>query len=268
MKSITPALLLSGLVVSQAGAAILLDFGPTSPATGTNNLTNSPFHTATGSMDTTWNVLGTADQLTGVMNSDGTAASVGVNIGATAASSTVIDLANQPGSSNGLGTQIMTGVYRAGSIGRDAIFDGTNPSVHNVGFQLTGLAAGSYDVYLTMRNTNDFNIHSMTGFVAAGTASPTFDHSGYSSVTLTYGQGAGAQTAAWVPNGMTDANYALFNVTLTAGQVLNVAVAGDGAGGPQTRGFLSSAAIVAVPEPSTSLLGLAGFSLAILRRRR
>jgi hypothetical protein len=255
-------LLLLGAAANSAVAALLLDFGPTSP---TGSETNSPFHTATGSADTIWNVLGTADS-SSLVNSDGSAATgLSLNLGAgNAAAPTLINLTNQPDTSSALGSTVNAGVYAGNSVGKDGIFEGTGLEVRSIGFQLSGLAAGTYDVYLTTRNTNTSAAYSMTSFAANGTAG-NFDHAGYTSRVLTYLSGTAAATGAWVEEGNASENYTRFTVTLGAGEVLNVAVAGDGV---QTRGFLNSAAIVAIPEPSSVTLLAFGLGTLCLGRRR
>src|SRR5688572_5456741 len=102
------ACVLAGLDVP-ASAALLLDFGPTTPEGA--SLTNSRYHVATGATDSTWNVVGITD-VASLFNSDGTAATgLSLNLGASAVSTTLIDLANQPDSSLALGTSTNTGVY-------------------------------------------------------------------------------------------------------------------------------------------------------------
>jgi len=257
------SILLLAVAANTALAALLFDFGPTAP---TGSETNSPFHVATGSTDTNWNVLGIADS-SSLVNSDGTAATgLSLNLGAgSAAAPTLINLANQPDSSLALGTVVSAGVYAGNSVGKDGIFEGTGSEVRSIGFQLSGLAAGTYDIYLTTRNTNTSAAYTMTSFAANGTAG-NFDHASYTSRALTYLSGATAATGAWVEEGNASENYTKFTVTLAAGEVLNVAVAGDAV---QTRGFLNSAAIVAIPEPgSATLLAFGLGTLGLCRRRR
>lgn len=264
------ASLLSLCAASSASAALLLDFGPTAP-TGIS-LTNSPFHFVTGSTDTLWNVIGTGD-VTSLLYSDGTPAiGLTLNLGASSAAAvTLIDLNNQPDSSLALGSSANQGVYADSSVGRDGIFEGTGTAVRSVGFELTGLAPGIYDVYVTTRNTNASTTNgefSMTSFLSAGLPG-NFDHSGagFLSQTLTYPQDANSSSSEWVQEGEEGENYTKFTIIVEEGEALKLAVSGS-ADTQQTRGFLNSVAVVAVPEPSSTalLLGVAGFGM--LRRWR
>ena len=250
-------------IVPHASAAILLDFGLTT-VTGTDR-TNSPYHVATSSTDLFWNKVQTSDvALNGLTNSsdDSTASGLALNLGAgNGTDPTTIALTNQPDSSLALGSVTSAGIYGGTSVGTDGIFEGSGSEIRSIGFQLTGLAAGSYDIYLNTRNTNTSNAYSMTSFAAAGVAGANFDHSLYPSASVSYTGTATNQTTSWIQEG----NYTKLSVTLTAGQALNVAVAG---GGLQSRGFLNSAAIVAVPEPSGVMLACLGLvSLLAIRRR-
>ncbi|MFA6959211.1 MAG: hypothetical protein WC205_00490 [Opitutaceae bacterium] len=48
-----------------------------------------------------------------------------------------------------------TGVYAGTSASRDDIFTGVNSgTIRAVDLQISGLAAGTYDIYITGRNTN------------------------------------------------------------------------------------------------------------------
>lgn len=264
MRLHTPlaALVLLGSATSLP-AALLFDFGPTAP---TGAETNSPFHVATGSTESTWNVIGTADT-SSLLSSDGSAATgLSLDLGASILSGSIVNLANQPDNSNTLGVSVNGGVFAGTSVGRDGIYEGASGSTLplSVGFQLTGLAAGTYDIYLITRNTNTSAGYTMTSFAAGGLAGADFDHSsGYSSQALTYPNQPNGATSAWELG----VNYTKLTVSLEEGQALNVAVSAEG---NQVRGFLNSAAIVAVPEPASvvSLFGGLGVLLGFRRMRR
>lgn len=151
----TLALSVLGLMALGTGTAhaavLMLDFGPTA-ASGTN-LTNSPGHeagaVATDASGQTWNTVGTADP-GALLYADNTAATgVALNLGRLT-SGTVIDLGAQPGSSSALGSSKNEGIYSGNSVGKDAIFQ--SPDGSRVGAQVTGLAAGTYEVYVTAQN--------------------------------------------------------------------------------------------------------------------
>lgn len=250
----------------------MLDFGPTT-VTGAD-LTRSPYHTVAGGgfTDTIWNKVEgapVADVTSGLLYSNNTAATgVALNFGI-GVTSTLVNLATQPTTgNNALGSTVNTGIYSGTSVGKDAIFSGTGTEVRNLGLQVTGLAAGIYEVYMVTRNTNTNIGYSFTSFAGAGTAGSNFDYvndAGYTSATLTYVNAAAAPTT-WIEDGNTNENYVKLTVTLAAGQALNLAVQGDGTN--QTRGFLNAVQIVAVPEPSSALLAFAALIPVTFRRKR
>lgn len=178
--------------LTASAQVLMLDFGPTA-ATGADRLV-SPYHTVnTGFTQTTWNTVGTADLPTGALWSDGTAATgVSIDLGATTAPGTLIGLSNTPSGSTLTGTTIMTGVYAGTSPGRDGIFTGSSGNDRAVGVQIGGLAAGTYDIYVTGRNTNISTTHSLNFYAGTASASGNFDFASYTAKSLSYVAGAGA----------------------------------------------------------------------------
>lgn len=245
----------------------MLDFGPTA-STGSPN--NSPYHTAqpTASInDSSWNTLGTVDVNTGLVYADNTSAT-GVTINSGSSAGATIALGSQPASSSALGGVANSGVYSGNSVGKDGIFGAAG---ERIGLQIGGLAAGSYSIYITARNTSTADnvaAYTETVYAAASSVSGDFNYTGFTSSALTFSNPtAGSSfTSSWVQG----QNYVLLNVNLAAGQYLNIAVAGSGS---DTRGFLNSVQIVgtsAIPEPATYAV-LAGASVlagAAYRRRR
>jgi len=260
------ALTVCAMTVANA-QVLMFDFGPT-VASGAS-LTNSPYHTANGSFtNTTWNQVQTADLGSGLLWSDGTAATgIALNLGSTTAattSSSTLGLANTPSNTNALGSTINTGVYATTSVGKDGIYTGSTGNSRAVGFQLSGLAAGTYDIYLSARNTNSSVAHTQIMFLGASATSGDFvlNGAGMSSETLSIAAGTSGATSAWVDN----SNYLKMTVVVSTGDVLNLATLG---GVGETRGFLNSVQIVAVPEPTTwALLALSLTTVIIFRRRR
>jgi len=261
------ALAVWGVATAGTQAAVLmLDFGPT-VATG-GNLTNSPYHTANGSFTgASWNQVQTADVGSGLLWSDGTSATgLSLNIGATTAvttSSSTLNLGSTPSGSSALGTITSAGVYAGTSVGTDGIFTSTSGNSRAVGFQLSGLAAGTYEVYVSSRNTSSNASYTPSIYAGNSATSGNFVIDGggtYSSGTLSFANGA-ASTSSWVSGG----NYVKLTVTLNSGDVLNLAALG---GGGELRGFLNSVEVVAVPEPSSlALVGIGYATLVILRRK-
>lgn len=267
-----------GLASAASAQVLMFDFGATT-ATGTS-LTNSPYHTAAGGSFTqnTWNTVNLADVTSGLLFSNNDAATgVSLHLGRTIASvdANVIDLSSNPTSTLDPATAYPTntGVYAGDSVGKDGIF-GTTTTNPRIGVQIAGLSAGTYDIYVTARNTKTGNNQpAYDQIVYAGTSSVAgnfnFTSTGFISETLTYPTGsssASAYTSAWVEG----ENYVKLSVSITAGELIDIAVAGGGT----NRGFLNSIQIVnttsQIPEPSSfaALAGLAGLGLAASRRRR
>lgn len=252
----------------------MLDFGPTGQ---TGSATNSPYHTADGAFTGgTWNTIGVSDMTSGVLFSDGTAPMTNVTVDLGISATNTINLSTQPATSSALGIANTTGVYAGNSVGKDGIFSGTGSSNNSIGVQIGGLSAGTYDIYVTARNTNTGSEpnkgYSQTVLVGTSADSGNFDFTGYNSSTLTYPNDSNTSlyTAAWVAG----ENYVKLSISLSAGEFLNLAVDGEAIGSSgDTRGFLNSIQIVntsTIPEPSTfaALGGLAAFGLAAATRRR
>ena len=261
MKSIPlSALLFSSLMAVSTNASVLmLDFGPTT-VTGPN-LTNSPYHTVNGSAGMSWNKVSTPsdadgavpDITSGLLFADGgLATGVGVNLGV--ATGTTVGLGTQPNKNTALGNNYNTGIYAGDSVGKDGIFLTTNVAI---GLQVTGLAAGIYDVYLATRNTSFSGGQTQTSYVGTGTAGVDYDYSGYGNSALVFANGAAAPTT-WVQG----ESYVKLTVNLAAGQALNIAVAGNA-----DRGFLNAVQIVSVPEPSYGIMAC-GFLVTLAFRRQ
>lgn len=259
---LVPAILCATAALS--GAALMLDFGPDQVADGATEL-KSPYHTAnptfTGSE---WNRI-VADSTTDLIDSSGvTMTGVRANIGASTDTTSTVSLTATPSGLGLTGTAFSGDIYAGTSVGRDGIFSGGNSgTARYTAFQITGLAAGTYDIYVASRNTNNNENYTQQVYAGAGVAGTNFDpvSAAYASGVITYVNTPGFATSAWVAG----QNYAVVRVDLTAGQALNVGVKG---GGAELRGFLNSAQIVAVPEPTAAaLLGCGALAFGLRRRR-
>ena len=256
---LAPLALISS-ALSAGGSILMLDFGSTE-VTGDTRL-NSPYHTAAGAgfTDVGWNRVERADVSTGLVYSNGTAATgITMNLGVAPASgaTTLVALGSVPGSSSGLGTVVSTGIYASPSVGRDGIFGVAGQSL---GVQVTGLAPGIYEIFIIGRNTNISNSIAKS-YVGTGVAGVDFDFSGLTPVTINYTNLT--STSSWIEG----VNYSRHTITLGAGDGLNIATQGTDSDS-QFRGFLNSIQIVQqVPEPSTAAF-LSTLLLFALRRGR
>ncbi len=247
-----------------ADASVLMfDFGPTT-VTGASQ-TNSPLHTAVPSFTgSTWNKVELADINSGLLYADGSAATgIALNLGSVT-SGTTINLASQPSTSNALGTGTGSGIYASPSVGRDGIFTGTTGQNTRTGLQITGLAAGQYNIYVTSRNTNTgAGSNEVYTILAGAGAVGNFDSATLAQFGSNTFTAPNTLTTQWAQN----QNYVLLTVTLSAGQTLNIASHAVVNGNP-ARGFLNSVQVAyVIPEPaSLALLGLG--SLCLIARRR
>lgn len=250
-KQITVLLAILVWIPAAQAQIIMFDFGPTAP-TG-SNLSNSPGHFtgAVSGAQTIWNQVGVSDVTSGLLYANNTAAT-GISI-ATGRESTdisnIIDFTTNPGFSAALGSSVNTGVYAGDSVATDGIFH-TSTAAFALGVQIDGLAAGTYEVYISGRNTNVAS-YQQNFYAASSVAGTTFNFGSLSPDLL-----ANSGTA-WVEN----TTYSVFTLTLGVDEVLNIAVSGTGTGAAG-RGFLNSVQIVAIPEPST--MGLLGFGAVAL----
>ena len=263
--------LMIALSLSMASAELLklqLDFGPTTvPSTPTDMRIVSPYHTESGSVaDLTWNKVELADVASGLLYSNGSAATgVSLNLGVSP-NSNIIDFAAAPSTSSALGSSINTGVFATGSVGRDGIFSGSGSENNRIGLQISGLAHGIYEVYIVGINTNQnqANWRAKGMGAIASTSMTTWDTSSVSGATTIGNHTDGSSPTAWIEG----QNYAKFTMTLDAtNPVLSLFTFSDI--GSDNRGFLNSVQIVAIPEPGTLvLLGIAFGSLMLFRRRK
>lgn len=253
-----------------------MDFGPT--AINSFSYLRSPYHGVTGDTGNTgWNSpLGKSDISTGgLVFGDGTTASaLSLNVGVANESTKLSILGTQPSDSSNLGTNIYNGVYSGNSPAKDAIFDKGGSGKRGVSLQISGLDAGTYDIYYVGRNTNlaiaTGQQYTQTMYAGTSAATGDFDFSGYDSSVITYTSASNANNgqSTWVLG----ENYAMLTLTIGQGEVLNLAFMGDGV---EARGFLNSLQLVSdsptIPEPAAFSLLAIGCASALgyrgLRRR-
>ncbi|EIP98876.1 hypothetical protein OpiT1DRAFT_03352 [Opitutaceae bacterium TAV1] len=277
-------LLLAGIVAltgTATAATLMFDFGGRTLTEA--DLTNSPLHAANPTFDDTyWNapVYNTAGAQS-VRYSDNTAATgVSIYVGRSAGGAnpwTSITFAGTPSNFLSLAGN-KTGVFtNETSIGRDGIRaqSSTPQTEYLVAVAITGLAAGTYDLYLVGINVDA--AHPMKFWATEGSLSNTsqplnnnannFDASTF----ITAGPQATSSnnvTDSWSQN----SNFVKLSVTLSgeANSYLTIFALGDGSAGGDPRGILNAIQIVSqIPEPATiaTFAGLAIFFTAFFIRR-
>jgi len=265
-----------GLVASAGASVINLDFGPTA----TNRPTNDPYHALTqDAANQTWNTCGTSDIANGSVKfgNNTTATGVAINIGITTSTNATSKLSVQPDNpvNAGAADWFSTGIYTPDSPALDFICvnsaDGSNKN-RGITMQISGLAAGKYDIYYVGRNTKNNNgsivggvpdrLYTQTIYAgqSASAGDFTFTGAGYSSAMIDYTVN-NLQTSNWVAGG----TYVKLTIDLATGNKLNLGFVG---GNTELRGMLNSLQIVSVPEPlGVSVLAM-GSALLSMRRRR
>lgn len=250
-------------------AQLMFNFGTTTPSGA--GLTQSPGHAtnAIASDLTRWNTIGSSS-VSSLFYADGTAATgITINTGVEAvANSNIINFSLDPASGTGNASAFTAGIYSpTNSPSRGFIFSGSGATNDNkaVGVQISGLAAGTYEIYIAGRNTSSTSTYPTNFYAGVSSAGDTFNFSGLTAANVTNPFVASGTAYSWTLG----ETYQKITLTLEAGQVINLASDGLGTGATG-RGFLNLVQIVAViPEPSSVALGIA-FALVgiILLRRR
>ncbi len=245
------------LSLSLPAQTLLIDFGPTADATD-NSAGLNPANIGGG----IWN-KSAADLNSGVLYADGSAATgVYVDVGSDNSSTTSVKFSSGVSTLNGSAAAFTTGVFAGTSPARDVIF----ASGTGVGVNIGGLAAGTYNVYISAALTNTATPAAATLYAGAVASSSVGQNSATpftftSLASLTESNATAGISSAWNAG----QNYVEFtNVTLGAGDNLVIA----GVNGTSTIP-LNMVEIVAVPEPSTlAFLGAGALGLLLLARRR
>lgn len=278
---ITSAIVVSlGLMASPAHAvSLLLDFGAGAtsgtPAAGSADAMKTPGYAAHAG-ESTFNYGDQNATLTSLVYGNGNAATgvtVTLSAEATVGNNTISFASLQTlnySAVTGSAVNVPDSVFSGNSPGRQGIFRSGAGAGNNaaVGASISGLAAGTYTIYVTGRNTNtganDTPANFYLGLGGANPASFVFAGAG----NTTQSTAAVSHLVASL-NGTTytsGVTHAEFTVTITEGQ--SILLASEGTGPNEARGFLNSIEIVAVPEPSVAVLGAGGMLLAVMRRRR
>lgn len=234
-------------------ASLLLDFGANTVASTEATLDMGHFAGAIPSPETGWNKIVNADTISGLVYSDGSAAT-GVSIIVGRSASGINDTINynvKNLSSSGLGGAENWGIYTNTSPTKDGIFATGTSSVDTnaVGIRVDGLAPGTYTLYISGRNTSTGFGAAQRFFAGNGASSTSFS---FSTNTTSYVDEANSGTIPGSGNpNQADAitstfaygdNCAHLVVTLGAGESLYLA--GVGIAANEYRGFLNSVEIV------------------------
>lgn len=239
------------------GQSILFDFGDSNsggtvgPAFSLNGGTG-----ALDNADNNWNDIATSDVSTGLVFADGSAATgVSIDLGIDA-SGTNLDYNSAIGAATRNGSNA-SGVFT--SISPTSTYSRPSFNGRGYGARVSGLAAGTYDIYVVSKNTFssglglDFTIYAGVD----GLGGTTFD---YGSLTSSLISNDSSNEANWSEN----ANYAKFTVSLTGGESLFFASDAAASG---NQSVLNAVQIVQVPEPSTYAMLVTGASCLVLLRR-
>lgn len=270
------ALLALPLITASLSAQVLmLDFGNDSGTSLIDNPTSSPYHAASGGglADTTWNSVALTNKAAGTLKwADGTTATT---VSYTAykfnAGQTVTNGNGWQTQFNGaLPASVNDGIYAPGNVGYDGVMTSAGFTTDNraIGIQISGLAVGTYDVYVSGRYNLATAPYTLN-FYAGTNNADNFNFSGYQSQSVTFSADNESKTEAWAfeAGNSIASNYVKFTVSITEeNQRLNIA--SQGVGG--VNGVLSSLQIVStIPEPSTYavLFGAGALLFAGLRRR-
>lgn len=250
---IFPLLLFALAAGKMHAASLLLDFGPTAVSGTDVTLSMGHFAGAVPASEVSWNQIVNADKTSGLVYSDGSAATgVSVIVGRSGAGiGDAINYSLKTITSSALGTAENWGIYTNTSPLKDGIFATGTFSVNTnaVGFRVDGLAAGTYTLYISGRNSNTGFSAPERFFAGNGASAASFS---FSTNTTSYVDEANSATTPGAANPtQADAITSTFAwgdncvhlvVTLGAGDSLYLAAIGIAAN--EYRGFLNSVEIV------------------------
>lgn len=270
-----------GLLTAPSNAAsLLLDFGTGSASSFSGVATETEAEKTPGYLshlgEKTYN-YGNSATLSSLKygdNSDATGISVKIAAESTIGNNT-INFASGPAlnfaSVTGSAISVPGSAYSGNSPARQSIFRNSSGGGDNsaMGVSITGLAAGTYTIFMVGRNTNAGSTDTPANFYLStvnGGMPSSYLFAGEGNTTQ---QTAGATHTSASLNGLTftaGVTHVEFTVTLTENQTL--LLASEGTGNDEMRGFINSIEIVQVPEPSAAILSFGTIGLLALRRRR
>ncbi|MDR1190174.1 MAG: PEP-CTERM sorting domain-containing protein [Verrucomicrobiales bacterium] len=264
-------LALTGMLGSLPAQTIMLDFGPTDTAASKLNV--APY-VDTVSGTNTWVKLLTTDNAsvdTVTVNETGITLNIGLGT-----ASTINFYGEKTIRSNALGSSYSTQstLFATATPGIDGIFAvDTNPNGPNaLGLQISGLEAGSYEIYIVGFNTNSGNNELREKFyfntTTAWNPNEDIEYSSWESESVAYLRSTlTPATATWEE----EADYAKFSFNIGSNEIVSLVAIGTGTAdnSPEYRGFFNAIQIVQqIPEPSTWFLLSVGLGTLVLIRRR
>lgn len=236
-----------------ASSTVLLDFGPTVVQPADATLDMGHFSGAVPSNEISWNQIQAADVTSGLVYSDGSPASgVSVVVGRSDAGvSNIVNFNNKVIKSSALGGAEKNGIYTNTSPTKDGIFANgdSNYNTNVVGVRIDGLAAGTYTLYISGRNTSTGSTSTERFFATNASATSSFLFSSDATpnaIELNKAAPPGSQPDASKATMDTFAygdNCAALAVTLSANQSIYLAATGVAAD-TGFRGFLNAVEIV------------------------
>ncbi len=248
------------LAAPLSAETLLIDFGLSTMTVTSATSTNNPGGIAPTS-NADWNIVAAPNTNTSFLYADGTAAS-GVTLSegglAGASSTTEIDWATHPTAAT-LSGSISANNFAAGEPVYGGIYDSGESSV---GVQISGLAAGTYNLFIVGDTTSSTSPGSET-FYAGDVGSSLLTSTAYNYTSLS-STGTESNTSISNSTWVLGTNYQELTVTINSSTDVLALVA---AGGGTTA--LNMLEIVAVPEPRTwAELIFGGVTLFFIIRRR
>jgi len=236
-------LLLAVSAATSQATTLLLDFGPSAVISGWpyTELTNDPAHVVgvVPITQTKWNTPLTNDSSV-LTNSDGTRATgISLTLGRSTVGGTFIDFSDKGFTNKAMGGQLgWTGIYNY-SAQVDGVLGGTNSANANaIGLRIDGLAAGTYNLYVTGRNTDEWRATPERFYARAAASASTY---AWSALTDPMAVESNSVPANQTTFALSD-NYVVLPVTIGTGQSLFLTALGLGP--TDYRGFFNSIEIV------------------------
>ncbi|HEY9510657.1 MAG TPA: immunoglobulin domain-containing protein [Verrucomicrobiae bacterium] len=240
------------LATNSPAASLLLDFGPTTATDTDVTLSMGHFAGAVPANETSWNTI-TGDKASDLVYSDGSsAAGVSVDLGRSGFGvSDAVDFGINVFTSSALGGQLKNGIYTNTSPLKDGVFaSGTTSANTNIlGIRVDGLAAGTYTLYISGRNTSTAVSSPARFFCATGPSANSFSFS-TNATAFVDELNSGTPPGGGIPsqNDVVTGTFAYGDncvhlvATINEGDALFFAVTGNATN--EMRGFLNALEIV------------------------